>query len=161
VAAAEEQADPQAAPTPEPAVVQPALAVERNIGSLQKLLLVAFGALALAGLTGSAVYRSADGARRRARRKDRWPKKAAPKAASKAAFGATSRVAGTTAPKLADDARLPAWAIPELNTTAPRHAALLARDEDELPDDRVERIEDFLARLTKQLEAEMEKSGLH
>lgn len=48
---------------------------ERNIGSLQKLLLVAFGALALAGLSGSGVYRLA-GARRKARmRRDRWPTK--------------------------------------------------------------------------------------
>jgi hypothetical protein len=158
-ATVEERADPQTVPVPEP---QPAQTTERNIGSLQKLLLVAFGALALAGLTGSAVYRLAAGARRRARRKDRWPKKAATRAASSSAVsGANSRVSGTTAPKLADDMRLPAWAAPELDVATPRRAASLARDESEYPDDRVEKIEDFLVRLTKQLEAEMEKSRLH
>src|SRR5262249_51890846 len=40
--ASEERAGSQPTPVPEPAVAQPAQAVERNIGSLQKLLLVAF-----------------------------------------------------------------------------------------------------------------------
>jgi hypothetical protein len=43
----------------------------RHPGSIAKLLLVAFGALALAGLTGSTVYRLAS-VRRRVRPEDRW-----------------------------------------------------------------------------------------
>jgi hypothetical protein len=154
--ATEERADSQATPVGKPAVAQPVQAVERNIGSLQKLLLVAFGALALAGLTGSAVYRSAAGARRRARPKDRWPKKLPAKA--RAVSGTTSKTQRTSAPELVDAARLPPWAAPELDGTAPRRITPSARDESEHPSDRVERIEDFLARVTKQLQAEMENS---
>ena len=137
VAAADESADSQPA-APESPAAQPAQAVERNIGSLQKLLLVAFGALALAGLTGSAVYRSAAGAR--ARRK---------------------RTLRTTIPELADDLSPPPWAAPKLRGTMPRRVIPYFLDEIERPNDGAERIEDFLARLTKQLEAEMVKSRLH
>ena len=159
VTASEEGSNSQPTPVPEPAVAQPAQAVERKIGSLQKLLLVAFGALALAGLSGSAVYRSAAGARRRrARRKERWPKKVPAKAISRAALGAASNARRASAPELADDARLPPGVAPELDGTAPRHTIPSARDEAEYPSERVERIEDFLARLTKQLQAEMENS---
>lgn len=158
VTASEEGSNSQPTPVPEPAVAQPAQAVERKIGSLQKLLLVAFGALALAGLSGSAVYRTAAGARRRARRKDRWPKKVPAKAISKAVSGATSNAWRANAPELADAARLPPGVAPELDGTAPRHTVPSARDEAEYPSERVERIEDFLARLTKQLQAEMESS---
>jgi len=158
VTASEEGSNSQPTPVPESAVAQPAQAVERKIGSLQKLLLVAFGALALAGLSGSAVYRTAAGARRRARRKDRWPKKVPAKAISKAVSGATSNAWRANAPELADAARLPPGVAPELDGTAPRHTIPSARDEAEYPSERVERIEDFLARLTKQLQAEMESS---
>jgi hypothetical protein len=152
-------------PVSEPAVAQPAQAVERNNGSLQKLLMVAFGALALAGLTGSAVLRSAAGARRRARRKDRWPKKAPAKAVSRASRKTSAP--RTTASGVAGDARLPARAASDLDGIALRRIMPDARgerimpdarDEDERPNDRVEKIEDFLARLTKQLQAEMENS---
>jgi hypothetical protein len=154
--ASEERADSQPTPVPEPAVAQPTQAIERNIGSLQKLLLVAFGALALAGLSGSAVYRSAAGARRRrARRKDRWPKKVPAKAIPKAVSGGTSNAWKASAPELVDDARSPPRIAPELDSNTPRRIVPSARDESEYPSERVERIEDFLARLTKQLEAEM------
>ena len=157
--ASEERADSQPTPVAEPAVAQSAPAVGRNIGSLQKLLLVAFGALALAGLSGSAVYRSAAGARRRARRKDRWPKKVPAKAISRAALGAASNARRASAPELADDARLPPGVAPELNDPTPRRIITSARDdESEHQSERVERIEDFLARLTKQLQAEMANS---
>jgi hypothetical protein len=116
------------------------------MGSLQKLLLVAFGALLLSGLTGSAVYRLA-GARRRARmRRDRWPPRQAP--ASAAAAQLAPRVERSKA-----------------NTEPPRDLARKGAAievegvEMEGPDERVERverIEEFLARLTRQLEAEME-----
>jgi hypothetical protein len=150
-AAADEQADATAVPTPPPAPPPPAQAVtpmERNIGSLQKLLLVAFGALALAGLTGSAVYRLA-GARHRARmRRDRWPARKAP-----------------PLELIADQSTAP-WTPPELEEAAPPHDLSQSSVEfddpdpvefdDPEPEEHVERIEDFLARLTIQLEAELE-----
>lgn len=76
VADADQPTDTASVPTPAPASPQATpMPTERNMGSLQKLLLVAFGALALAGLSGSGVYRLA-GARRKARmRRDRWPTK--------------------------------------------------------------------------------------
>ena len=72
------QADTTASVTPEPAA-SPAPVVERQSvdrqstdphrGSIPMLLMVAFGALGLAGLTGSTVYRLASVTRRR---QDRW-----------------------------------------------------------------------------------------
>ena len=140
--AADQQADATAAPAPvPPPPAQAAMTMDRNMGSLQKLLLVAFGALLLSGLTGSAVYRLA-GARRRARmRRDRWPPRRAPARAA---------------------ADLPPWVASDIGKTAPPDDLLRKRAEIELegvemdgPVERVERIEEFLARLTRQLEAEM------
>jgi hypothetical protein len=59
-----------AAPSPAPATQAGPLG-NRHLGSLPMLLLVAFGALGLAGLTGSTVYRLAT-LRRRVRPEDRW-----------------------------------------------------------------------------------------
>jgi hypothetical protein len=106
------------------------------MGSLQKLLLVAFGALALAGLSGSAVYRLAAVRRRAGSRRDRWPAR--------------------KVEQIANDAPIPPWAEPEIGKTASPHDPGRARLEFDGADERVERIEDFLARLTKQLETEME-----
>jgi hypothetical protein len=61
---------PAAAPSPAPATQAGPLG-NRHLGSLPMLLLVAFGALGLAGLTGSTVYRLAT-LRRRVRPEDRW-----------------------------------------------------------------------------------------
>jgi hypothetical protein len=162
MAAADEPAASQAAPVPGPPVAQPAPVIERNIGSLQKLLLVAFCALALAGLTGSVVYRSAAGARRRARRKDRWPKKAIPRVVPRAVPETTAKASRTTAMKisreLADDALQLHRVAPKVDGSISQPIAADAGDESEYPNDRVERIEDFLARLTKQLQVEMESS---
>ena len=108
---------------------------DRNMGSLQKLLLVAFGALALAGLSGSAVYRLA-AVRRRGSQRDRWPPRAVEEGD--------------------DDALIPPWVQPVTGETAPSHDPERERLEFDAADKRVERIEDFLARLTKQLETEME-----
>jgi hypothetical protein len=146
VAQAEQTDVATAQPAPEPVApppVQTAMPSERNIGSLKKLLLVAFGALGLAGLTGSAVYRLAR-ARRRARHRDRWPPRKAP-----------PQIAGA-APQLAEQARVPLRIAPDVARTAP--AVDFSRPSEEIDgsNDRVERIEDFLARLTKQLEAELE-----
>jgi hypothetical protein len=153
-AATDQQTDAPAAPASVPVPPPPAQTVmptERNTGSLQKLLLVAFGALALAGLSGSAVYRLA-GARRRARmRRDRWPARK------------VQRIAADAHQRIAADAQMPQqmppWAEPEIGRTAPppdlSRPSVESVEIDNV-DDRVERIEDFLARLTRQLEAEME-----
>lgn len=125
---------PDAAAAPPSA--QAAMPTDRNMGTLQKLLLVAFGALALAGLSGSAVYRLAAVRRRAGSQRERWP-------ARKVEL-------------IADDALTPPWAEPEIGKTASPHDPSHARREFDGADERVERIEDFLARLTKQLEAEME-----
>jgi hypothetical protein len=120
--------------------------VERNTGSIQKLLLVAIGALALAGLTGSAVYRLG-----RRRRRNHWLKE-------------------RTAWNSAQNPNNPPWIDPQLGhaDTLPdldevRAAASdpgfsIAMAEDEPVDERVEKIEDYLARLTKQLQAELDGS---
>jgi hypothetical protein len=148
----------EAAATPASADPQQASApLTREVGSLQKLALVAFGALALAGFTGSLVYRLA-GARWRRRREERWPQRQ-PSSLS-----------------LADEARGAPWVAPELSPTVPHEDVAyedvtheeLAHDDaaaedaaaDRIKfgknDDSFEKIEDFLARLTKQLQDELQ-----
>jgi hypothetical protein len=145
-AATDQQSDATVVPAPvPPPPAQAAMPTDRNMGSLQKLLLVALGALLLSGLTGSAVYRLA-GARRRARvRRDRWPPRK------------PAQIAG--------DVAMAPWTPPEMPDTQkaalPRGRAqkMIEMDDVELddnPGEPVERIEDFLARLTRQLEAEMQ-----
>ncbi len=112
---------------------------------MQKLALVAFGALALAGISGSLVYRLA-GARWRRRRQERWPQRQ------------------PVSPSLADEARGAPWVAAELSPTIPHgdvaevdvaheDAARIAFGKN---DDSFEKIEDFLARLTKQLQDELQ-----
>jgi hypothetical protein len=128
----------------------------REVGSLQKLALVAFSALALAGLTGSLVYRLA-GARWRRRSEERWPRQ-------------------PVSLSLADEARGAPWVAPELSPTVPQEdVAYEDVTHEDLPhedlthedtaadriefgknDDSFEKIEDFLARLTKQLQDELQ-----
>jgi len=144
---AEAQPDEAAATTPPPAPPQQAGApLMREVGSLQKLVLVAFGALALAGITGSTVYRLA-GARSRRRRQQRWPQK--PKVVS---------------PVAARDLDAP-WVEPEMSSTVPHAEPVSQLDVDDVAaarlrsrnsDDSFEKIEDFLSRLTKQLQEEMQ-----
>jgi hypothetical protein len=67
---------PEPAPAPSP-VPQAAPPANRHLGSIPMLLLVAFGALGLAGLTGNAVWRLAS-ASRRARGEDRWRRNVKP-----------------------------------------------------------------------------------
>jgi hypothetical protein len=120
----------------------------REVGSLQKLALVAFGALALAGISGSLIYRLA-GARRRRRHETRWPQR-------------------NPAPSLADEVRGEPWIAPELSPTVPHvdgaYDDVVPEDEtaDRIDlgknDDSFEKIEDFLARLTKQLQDELQNS---
>jgi hypothetical protein len=155
------QADQAAATTPAPA--EPAQAAPqpaREVGSLQKLALVVLGALALAGISGSLVYRLA-GARSHRRRLERWPQRQ-PASSS-----------------LADEARGAPWVAPELSSTVPHadvaeadmadadtvphvdlaHMDMAAdRTESRNNDDSFEQIEDFLARLTRQLQDELQAS---
>lgn len=128
-------------------VPPPALAaapVERNIGSLHQLMLVAVGALALAGLTGSAVYRFG----RRRKRQD-WLRE-------------------RSNWQSLENPREPPWVDPQFayaNSNVPDldevkkvepELQLPPKFESDESGDRVEKIEDFLARLTKQLHDEME-----
>jgi hypothetical protein len=136
------------AATPAPAEApQASTAPTREVGSLQKLALVALGALALAGITGSLVYRLA-GTRWRRRRETLWPE---PQLAS---------------PSLADEARGAPWVEPELSPAVSHvddahedvahEGAAADRIEFGKSDDSFEKIEDFLARLTKQLQDELQ-----
>jgi hypothetical protein len=145
---ADAQADEAASATP--ALAEPPQTSSppaREVGSLQKLALVVFGALALAGLSGSLVYRLA-GARSRRRRQERWPQRQ------------------PIAPSLADEARGAPWIAPELSPTVPHEDiaqedvapedVAIDRIEFGKNDDSFEKIEDFLARLTKQLQDELQ-----
>lgn len=120
----------------------------RKTGSIQMLLLVAGGALALAGLTGSAVYRLG-----RRRKRNDWLRQRSNWQSD-------------------DNPHNPPWVEPAF---AQPHTALT--DLDEMPgvvpqsdftdsigepedtDEQVEKIEEFLARLTAQLRQEMETRG--
>ncbi len=146
-------ADAQAADTAtdasaDPSQGSPASAVaERNIGSIQKLLLVAAGALALAGLTGSAVYRLG-----RRRRRNDWLRE---RASSKSAQNPNSPP--WLEPRLANAHSIPD--LDEARLSAQQPAFSLAMSEDDQTAARVEKIEDFLARLTKQLQDEAKGSS--
>jgi len=121
--------------------------IERNTGSLHQLMLVAVGALALAGLTGSAVYRF--GRRRRRqdwlRERSNWQSLENPR--DPPWVDPQFAVANANVPDL-----------DEVKKTEPelRLSPDFASDESA---DRVEKIEDFLARLTKQLHDELESTG--
>lgn len=152
---ADAQSTEAEATTPAPAEpVQSNSPPAREVGSLQKLLFVVFGALALAGLTGSLVYRLAGARSRRRRQEQRWPQQQP-----------TSR-------SLEDEARGAPWVAPELSPTVLHedvadmdvtdHADVLRDDaargrvEFGRNDDSFEKIEDFLARLTRQLQDELQ-----
>jgi hypothetical protein len=118
--------------------------VERNTGSLHQLMLVAVGALALAGLTGSAVYRLG----RRRKRQD-WLRE-------------------RSNWQSLENPRDPPWVdpqfavansnVPDLDEVKKAEPALQLSPDFEADESggRVEKIEDFLARLTKQLHDELE-----
>jgi hypothetical protein len=163
-------ADAEPETTTDPAQQQPAVPpppvaapTERQTGSIQKLLMVAGGALALAGLTGSAVYRL--GRRRKRndwlRERSNWQSEENP------------RNPPWIDPVLAE----PHTALTDLDETygvVPETYGVLPQsdfaetvgetededmDEREDTDERVEKIEDFLARLTAQLHDELETRG--
>jgi hypothetical protein len=120
----------------------PALAV-RNNGSVQKLLLVAAGALALAGLTGSAVYRLG-----RRRRRNDWLRERSAQNPNTPPWLEPGFAHANSIPDL-DEARL----------AAQQSDFSLAMDEGDQTADRVEQIEEYLARLTRQLQDEVKSSN--
>lgn len=131
--------------TPQQVAAAPA---ERNTGSLQKLMLVAFGALALAGLTGSAVYRLGRGRRRRndwLRERTDWQSMEHPH----------------DPPWVAEPQHLhTSQTAPDLDELVAAPASDYATPfEGEESDERVEKIEEFLARFSRQLQAELESTG--
>jgi hypothetical protein len=135
------------APPPPAAVPAPP---ERPSSSIQKLLMVAGGALTLAGLTGSAVYRLG----RRRRRNDWLRERNAWRDAQN-----PNRPPWVDEPRLhsnQDVADLDARPVRE-----PESDFSLAMSESEVGSDRVEKIEDFLARLTEQLHQELEGTRPH
>jgi hypothetical protein len=125
---------------------------ERPSGSIQKLLLVAGGALTLAGLTGSAVYRLG----RRRRRRNDWLRER----------NAWQDAQNPNRPPWVDEPRLYAnQDVADLDdhprAREPESDFSLAMNENEAGADRVEKIEDFLARLTEQLHQELEGTRPH
>ena len=130
----------------QPGVPPPPVAVppERQIGSIQKLFLVAGGALALAGLTGSAVYRL--GRRRKRndwlRERSNWQSEQNP------------HNPPWVEPVLAE----PHTALADLDEThggVPQSDLAADTVEADDPSETVEKIEEFLARLTGQLHQEL------
>jgi hypothetical protein len=124
---------------------------ERPSGSIQKLLLVAGGALTLAGLTGSAVYRLG-----RRRRRNDWLRER----------NAWQDAQNPNRPPWIDEPRLIAnQDVADLDNRPRRRERQsdfsLAMKENETGGDRVEKIEDFLARLTEQLHQELEGTRAH
>lgn len=124
---------------------------QRQIASIQKLALVAFGALTLAGLTGSAVYRFG-----RRRRRNDWLRER----------NAWQEAQNPNRPPWVDEPRLHSnRAIADLDdrhSPEPPSDFSLAMSETEAgSEERVEKIEEFLARLTRQLHEELEGTRPH
>jgi hypothetical protein len=135
------------APPPPAAIPAPP---ERPSSSIQKLLMVAFGALTLAGLTGSAVYRLG-----RRRRRNDWLRER----------NAWQDAQNPNRPPWVDEPRLHSnQDVADLDdrpVREPESDFSLAMSEGEAGSDRVEKIEDFLARLTEQLHQELEGTRPH
>jgi hypothetical protein len=147
-------AEPQSDAATDSSVPPPPIAAapERQTGSIQKLALVAIGALTLAGLTGSAVYRLG-----RRRRRNDWLRERT----------AWQSAQNPNRPPWIDEPYLqPAFAVAEFEE--PEHAGepershelesdfSLAMNETEPAEEPVEKIEEFLARLSRQLHEELE-----
>ena len=128
-------------PSPAPVAAPP----ERQIGSIQKLAMVAVGALTLAGLTGSAVYRLG-----RRRRRNDWLRESTDWESAQ----------NPHRPPWVDEPRLHSnLAVADLDEpqwSEPQSDFSLAMSETEAGSQRVEKIEEYLARLTQQLHQEME-----
>jgi hypothetical protein len=143
-------ADAQSDTAADPAQQPPPMSVPpvRKTGSIQMLLLVAGSALALAGLSGSAVYRLG-----RRRKRNDWLRERS---------NWQSEENSHNPPWVEPAFVQPHTALTDLDemrdVMPPSNRAEAAR-ETEHTDERVERIEDFLARLTAQLHQEMETRG--
>jgi hypothetical protein len=126
-----------------------------NVGSIEKLLLVAAGALALAGLTGSAVYRLG-----RRRRRNDWLRE---RTAWKSAQNPNTppwlepRFANAHAIPDLDEARLAAQES-DFSLAVSEGGQTAASEGDQIAEN-VEKIEEFLARLTRQLQDEVKSSN--
>ena len=141
-------------------VPPPAAPVERNTGSVQKLLLVAAGALALAGLTGSTVYRLG-----RRRRRNDWLHEPAAWTSEQNPNNppwVDPRFARANPMPDLDQARLAAqesdfsFAMSESDQTDSESDQ--TDSEDDQTDERVEKIEEYLTRLTRQLQDQVSSS---
>ncbi len=136
----------------QPGVPPPPVAAppERQIGSIQKLFLVAGGALALAGLTGSAVYRL--GRRRKRndwlRERSNWQSEQNP---HNPPWVEPVLAQPHTALTDLDETH---GVVPQSDYSEAEFADASAETED--TGEPVEKIEDFLARLTAQLHQELE-----
>ena len=135
--------------SPPPAAV--AAPPQRQLASIQKLALVALGALTLAGLTGSAVYRLG-----RRRRRNDWLRER----------NAWQEAQNPNRPPWVDEPRLQSnQAIADLDdrhSAEPQSDFSVAMSETEAgSEERVEKIEEFLARLTQQLHEELEGTRPH
>jgi hypothetical protein len=144
-------------PPPPSAVAAPP---ERQIGSIQKLLMVAFGALTLAGLTGSAVYRLGHRRRRNdwLRERNSWQDAQNP---NRPPWVDEPRLHSNLAVADLDERHHAEPHFAEPHHAEPQSDLSLTMDEPEADSERVEKIEDFLARLTKQLHAERQSARPH
>jgi hypothetical protein len=141
---ADAQIDQPATPTPAapPAALAAADVPPAKAPTLQTLLMVIAGALALAGLTGSAIYRLG-GARRRApntvgaRRRVAWD----------TPDGARQSPAHPSPPR-SSPPKMPPWTDPEQFARRPDLAPGFHEDSD--PNQRLDRISEFLERMSKQ-----------
>jgi hypothetical protein len=135
--------------TPPPPAAAVAAPPERQIGSIQKLAMVAVGALTLAGLTGSAVYRLG-----RRRRRNDWLRER----------NAWQDAQNPNRPPWVDEPRLHSNQVADLDDlhpSEPESDFSVAMSETEAGNDRVEKIEEYLARLTQQLHQELEGTRPH
>jgi len=155
---ADAQTSSDAGPAPAAATVAPLKTVAtdattaRGPASLKMLLLVVFGALTLAGLTASIVFRLGR-ARRRAQ------------AAARRRNGALWETVDLTRIDVVDitrtdEAPQAPWVEPAIGKTAPRGNAQRASDQAGADaDDGIDRIEEFITKLTRQLQADMQSPG--
>jgi hypothetical protein len=139
--------EPDAAPVPTPPVA--AVPAQKEVGSLQMLLLVIFGALTLAGLSGSLVYRlgrARQTAQAAKRRREIWR-------SADAARRASSRQPKNSAAPRADfvHRRDSSRANTRAGSVDDRRAAGMDAAG---VDDKVERVEAFLSQLSKLAESD-------
>jgi hypothetical protein len=155
----------QVPPAPPPPADLAATPAERQTGSLQTLLLVAFGALALAGFTGSAVYRLGRRSKRNnwLRERNAWQDAQNP---HRPPWVDEPRIQPEPAVADLDQEHFDQQHFDQEHFDEPQHIEpqsgfSLAADETSLDEigpgsERIEKIEDFLARLTQQLHEELD-----